>query len=64
MAAYKRRLASTSTNSADSSLSPKLIEIIINSNLQDRKADQWVVNLGKKLVKVREQDEKVIKFVL
>ena len=64
VAAYKRWLAPTSTNSADPSLSPELIETIINSNLQDREADQWVVNLGKKPVKVREQGEKVINFVL
>ena len=64
VAVYKRRLAFISINSADPSLSPELIEIIINSNLQDREADQWVVNLGKKLVKVREQDKKIIKFVL
>ena len=64
VAAYKRRLAPTSTNPADPSLSPELIETIINSNLQDREADQWVVNLGRKPVKVREQGEKIIKFIL
>ena len=64
VAAYKRRLAPTSTNSADPSLSPELIETIINSNLQEREADQWVINLGKKPVKVREQGEKVIKFII
>ena len=64
VAACKRRLAPASTNSADPSLSPELIETIINSNLQDREADQWVINLGKKPVKVREQGEKVIKFIL
>ena len=64
VAVYKRRLAPTSINSADPSLSPELIEIIINSNLQDREADQWVVNLGKKPVKMWEQGEKVIKFIL
>ena len=64
VAAYKRCLAPTSTNSADPSLSPELIETIINSNLRDREADQWVVNLGKKPVNVREQGEKVIKFIL
>ena len=64
MAAYKYLLAPTITNSADPSLSSKLIETIINSSLQDREADQWVINLGKKPVKVREQNEKVIKFIL
>ena len=64
MAAYKRRLAPTITNSADPSLSPELIETIIKSSLLDREADQWVVSLGEKSVKVREQGEKVIKFIL
>lgn len=64
VAAYKRLLAPTIINSADPSLSPELIETIIKSNLQDREANQWVINLGKKPVKVREQGEKVIKFIL
>ena len=64
VAAYKRLLAPTIIDSADPSLSPELIETIINSNLQDREANQWVINLGKKPVKVREQGEKVIKFIL
>lgn len=64
VAAYKRLLAPTITDSADPSLSPEIIETIINSNLQDREADQWVINLGKKSVKVREQGEKIIKFIL
>ncbi len=67
VAAYEHQLAGlapTITNSADPSLSPELIKTIINSNLQDREAHQWVVNLGKKPVKVREQGEKVIKFIL
>ena len=64
VAAYKRLLAPTIINSADPSLSPELIETIINSKSQDREADQWVINLGKKSVKVREQGEKVIKFIL
>lgn len=64
VAAYNRLLAPTITNFADPSLSPELIETIINSNLQDREADQWVINLGKKSVKVREQGEKIIKFIL
>ena len=64
MAAYKCLLDPTSTNSADTSLSPELIETIIKQKLQNREADQWVVNLGKKPIKVREQGEKVIKFIL
>ena len=67
MAAYEHQLAdlaSTITNSADPSLSPELMETIINSELQHREADQWVVKVGQKPVKVREQGEKVIKFIL
>ena len=64
VAAYKRWLAPTITNSADPSLSPELIETIIKSSLLDRESDQWVVSLGEKSVKVREQGEKVIKFIL
>ncbi len=64
VAAYKHHLAPTIANSTDSSLSPELIETIIQLNLEDKKANQWVVSLGKKPVKVREQGEKVIKFIL
>lgn len=64
VAAYKLVLDPTITNSADPSLSSKRIKTIIDSKLQDREADQWVVSLGKKPVKVREQGEKVIKFIL
>ena len=64
VAAYKRQLAPTNTNFADPSLNPELIETIIQSKLQDREADQWVVDLCKKPVKVREQGEKVIKFII
>ena len=64
VAAYKRQLAPTSITSADPSLSPELIETIIKPKLQDREVHQLVINLGKKPVKVREQGEKVIKFIL
>lgn len=64
IAAYERLLASNITDSAESSLSPELIEAIVKSKLQDREANQLVIDLGKGPVKVREQGEKVIKFVL
>ena len=64
VAAYKRLLAPTTTNLADSSPSPELIETIVKSKLQDREANQLVINLGTKPVKVREQGEKVIIFIL
>ena len=61
VAAYERLLAPTT---ADHSLSPELIETVVKSKLQDREANQLVVKLGKKSVKVREQGEKLIKFIL
>ena len=67
VAAYEHRfagLASTITNSADPSLSPELIETIINSELQHRESAQWVVMVGKKPVRVREQVGKVIIFII
>lgn len=57
---YKRLLAPTTTNLADPSPSPELIETIFKSKLQDREANQLVINLGTEPVKVREQGEKVI----
>ena len=57
VAAYERHLAHLApavTNSPHPSLSPELIETIAKSKLQDREADQWVVFLGGKSVKVRE----------
>lgn len=64
VAAYGRQLAPTDTNSADPSPSPELIGTIIKSRLQDREARQLVINLGKQPVRVQEQGEKVIKFIL
>jgi len=40
------------------------VETIVKSKLQDREVDQLIINLGKEPVKVREQGEKVIKFIL
>ena len=60
---YKCLLAPIITNSADLSLNFEFIEIIINSSLQNREIDQWVINFDKKPVKVREQSEKIIKFI-
>ena len=64
VAAYEHQLAPTIANPADPPRSPEHIETIIKLNLRHREADQWVVSLGKKPVKVREQGEKVIKFIL
>lgn len=46
------------------SLSPKLIEAIIEQNLQDNEAKKLVFDLGSKSIKVREQGERLIKFIL
>ena len=64
MGAYKLLLTPIRTNLTDPSLSPEMIETIVNSKLEDREANQLVINLGKKSVKVREQGEKVITFIL
>lgn len=55
VAAYKRLLAPTTTNLADPSPSPELIQTIVKSKLEDREARRLVINLGKQPVKVREQ---------
>ena len=64
MSAYKLLLTPIRTNLTDPSLSPEIIETIVKSKLEDREANQLVINLGKNSVKVREQGEKVIKFIL
>ena len=64
MRAYKLLLTPIRTNLTDPSLSPEVIEAIVKSKLEDREANQLVINLGKTSVKVREQGEKVIKFIL
>ena len=64
MRAYKLLLTPIRANLTDPSLSPEVIERIVKSKLEDREANQLVINLGKTSVKVREQGEKVIKFIL
>ena len=63
MCAYKLLLTPTRTN-LTASLNPEMIETIVKSKLEDREANQLVINLGGKSVKVREQGENVIKFIL
>lgn len=65
--AYERHLASADishTSSASPSLSPELIEAIVKKKLEDREAKRLVVRLGEEPIKVREQGEKVIKFII
>ena len=64
MRAYNLLLTPVRTSLTDPSLSPEMIEKIVKSKLEDREAKQLVINLGKKSVKVREQGEKVVKFIL
>lgn len=63
---YKLALATlnnSQTDCAQTSL-PDLIKIVVDKGLQDREKKQLVIHLGKKPIKVREQGEKVIKFIL
>lgn len=64
VAAYERLLAPTPTDLAHLSPNPEYIETIVKSKLQEREANQLVINLGERPVKVREQGEKIIKFIL
>ena len=64
VAAYERLLAPTTTDLAYLSPSHESIETIVKSKLQEREANQLVINLGQRPVKVREQGEKIIKFIL
>lgn len=67
VAAYEGHLASAEishTASEFPSLSSELIEAVIKSKLEDREASQLVIRLGREPIKVREQGEKVIKFML
>lgn len=52
------------TVSGFSSSSPELIKAIIKSKFKDREDERWVVSIGKAQVHVREQSEKVAKFIL
>lgn len=54
----------THTASASSALSPDLIDSIIKSKLEDHEAKRLVVRLGKEPIKVREQGEKIIRFII
>lgn len=65
--AYEHHLASTDTDltaSASSFLSPERIESIIKPKLEDREAKRLVERLSSEPVKVREQGERVIAFIL
>lgn len=65
--AYERYLVSaedsTSTTSP-SSLSPEHIEAIVKSKTKDRGAKQLLIRIGGESIKVREQCDKIFKFIL
>lgn len=45
-------------------ISPKLFEAIIAQKLHDNETKKLVFNLGSESIKVREQGERIIKFIL
>ena len=63
---YKLGLAALNdlqTDCAQISL-PNLIKIVVDKGLQDREKKRLVIHLGEKPIKLREQGEKVIRFIL
>lgn len=63
---YKKHLASLqvdATSSADLS-TPRSVESIVKRLLEDRKKKQWQVPLLEKDIKIREQVERLAKFLL
>jgi hypothetical protein len=66
MADYKKHLASLQddhTDSADLS-APRSVESIVKQLLEDREKKQWRVSLLGKDIKIREQAERLTKFLL
>ncbi|MCJ1466435.1 hypothetical protein MMC07_005054 [Pseudocyphellaria aurata] len=62
MAAYACHI--DSTTSTQHGLDPRLIENTIHKKLHDNEAKKLVFSLGSESVKVREQGERIIKFIL
>lgn len=64
---YERHLSSADINHTAcglTSLSPERIKAIIIPKLEDREANRLVVRLGSEPIKVREQGEKIVRFIL
>lgn len=63
---YERQIASEidHTVATPPTSGQGLIEGIVRKKLDDRETSQLVVHLGKEPIKVREQGEKIIKFIL
>ncbi|OCL07139.1 hypothetical protein AOQ84DRAFT_320378, partial [Glonium stellatum] len=66
MADYKKHLASLQENAAPSAdlLAPRFVESIVNKLWEDREKKQWGVSLLGKNIKIREQTERLAKFLL
>jgi hypothetical protein len=67
MTDYKKHLASLqgTASAASGDLStPRSVESILKQLLKDREEKQWMVSLMGKPVKIREQGEKLVKFLL
>ncbi|MCJ1264872.1 hypothetical protein MMC22_004747 [Lobaria immixta] len=66
LAAYASHLTPTYSSTAPTrrALSPELIEAVIETQMHDDEAKKLVFHLGTHSIKVREQGEKVIKFIL
>ncbi len=63
---YERSLAALSDSQTDCAQTPlpELINSVVQKRLQAREEKQLVIHLGQKPIKVREQGERVIKFIL
>ena len=67
VADYENRLAATTASSENypqGPLNPELIRAVVERKLQDHEAKKLVLHIRGKPIKVREQGEKVIKFIL
>ena len=65
MTDYKKHLASVHGGAPVADLStPRSVESIVNKFLDDREAKQWRVSLLDSDIKIREQAERLVKFLL
>ncbi|KAL6714270.1 hypothetical protein ACLMJK_007693 [Lecanora helva] len=64
--AYERVIASHVTNSTSGpiTINPDFIQDFVTSQIKFREASQWVWTLRERTIKVREQCEKIIKFII
>jgi hypothetical protein len=67
MTDYKKHLASLQGNASATSEdlpTPRFVESVLKQLLKDREEKQWMVSLMGKPVQIREQGEKLVKFLL